>query len=413
MHFSVCIKILTLPFLFLVFACSPQPAEAPAFEKLKVLFMFSLGSHIENAVISPDSFFFGELSLIQGSESQTQAGLLAPEKLPNLNSEKLNQWVTNSQTQVLLIQHQGKIIHESYSPDSNQGLNINGFSMAKTLTALLIGIAIDEGLIQSELDMVKFYLPELNIADNDSITLRDLLQQRSGMSDPGSAILITLKGKDLENKLTTLEFAKERSQQGLKEFKYSNVNYHLLTLILQRIYQQPYHEILAQKLWLPMQLENAQVITSTGYCCVFATARSWLKIGELFLNDGRYIENEQTVKQIVSKTWLDKMRHDDSKPENFIVQLTARSYNNFYSYHIFSGLDNYSKLYWSEGMGLELFIVSPDTQTVIVRLGDMASPFKPGTTYSSKILMEALDEHGLIQKDKAIVTTRPSVQQSF
>jgi len=121
------------------------------------------------------------------------------------------------------------------------------------------------------------------------------------------------------------------------------------------------------------------------------------------------VENEHTATQIVSKTWLDKMRQDDSKPENFIVQVTARSYNNFYSYHVFSGLDNYSKLYWSEGMGLELFVVSPDTQTVIVRLGDMASPFKPGTTHSVKMLMEVLDEQGLVQKDSDLVNANSTV----
>ena len=66
-----------------------------------------------------------------------------------------------------LVQKNGQIVYERYtSQDADRGRNINGMSMAKNIIALMIGIAIDEGKIQSENDSVSHYLPEIVITNN-------------------------------------------------------------------------------------------------------------------------------------------------------------------------------------------------------------------------------------------------------
>ena len=101
--------------------------------------------------------------------------------------------------------------------------------------------------------------------------------------------------------------------------------------------------------------------TRRGHC---ATARSWLEIGTLFVNPKT---------QVVSASWLQKMVEDVIIPEWFFVQATGKSEGNTYGYHIYGGLPNSPDVFWIEGMGLQLVMINPKTQTVIVRLGGIPS----------------------------------------
>ena len=74
-------------------------------------------------------------------------------------SEDLDVWFNRSQTKALLVQKDGEIIYQRYSSDADFGRNVNGLSMAKNIVALLIGIAIDEGKIGSEYDLIAHHIP--------------------------------------------------------------------------------------------------------------------------------------------------------------------------------------------------------------------------------------------------------------
>ena len=131
-------------------------------------------------------------------------------------------------------------------------------------------------------------------------------------------------------------------------------------LILKRLYQKPINEIIEAKVWQPLRLDDASMVSSAGYCCLFATAQSWLAIGNLFLNPNN---------TIVSKSWLVKMVQDALAPKSFYVQATGKSVGNSYGYHIYSGLNNLPEIFWIEGLGLQVIMINPKTQTIVVRLG--------------------------------------------
>lgn len=348
---------------------------SPLADKLATFVMLETIAGIDNVMTPIDSTILSEATIIQGKAA------VEINHVTTLDNPKLTQWIKTSQTKALIIWQDGKILHETYAPGFEQGLAINGLSMAKTVTALLIGIAIDEGLITSEQESILTYLPELKLAEGDEITIRNLLRQESGMHDFFPNVWSTLQGTSLDNELYELNFKDD------KKFQYSNVNYHLLALILKRVYKKELNEIISEKLWLPLQLQQAKVIESTGYCCIFAHARSWLAIAELILNDGVFEGS-----QFVSKAWLDKMRYDRAEPEWFIVQLTSKGEKNNYAYHIFSGLADYPNLYWSEGMGLQLMLIDPINKIIVVRLGDIPTAFKSNTNRWDKNLGEGLLE---------------------
>ena len=67
------------------------------------------------------------------------------------------------------------------------------------------------------------------------------------------------------------------------------------------------------------------------------------------------------------------MVEDSIVPEWFFVQATGKSVGNTYGYHIYGGLPNQPDVFWIEGMGLQLVMVNPQTETVIVRLGGIPS----------------------------------------
>ncbi len=273
-------------------------------------------------------------------------------------SDSLDAWFARSQTQALIVQKEGRIIYQRYSSDADDGRAINAMSMTKAIVAILIGVAIDEGLINSQQDSISLYLPQITQPPEDPITLRDLLRHTSGIESASKDVTATLKGKPLTTPLSEISF------NGDRLFRYDNINYHLLSLVLKKLYKQPLNQLIEDKLWEPLKLEEASVINTAGYCCMFATARSWLEIGSLFLNPKN---------QIVSVSWLDKMVEDSVIPEGFFVQATGRSVGNAYGYHIYGGLPSSPEVFWIEGMGLQLVMINPQTQTVIVRLGGIPS----------------------------------------
>ena len=308
-------------------------------------------SHINELMTSPNNYLMSEPEPIIGKS--TNSSQIITNEINDENS-MLDIWFDRSQTQALIVQRQGKIVYERYEEDVKQGLNVNGMSMAKSVIAILIGIAIDDELINSEKDPISIYLPELTSSKYNRVEIRDLLRHTSGIQSSNRDLQDTLNNKLLNLSTRDLLFSDDKS------FSYDNMNYHLLMLILQRLYQKPINEIIEAKVWQSLRLEDASMVTSSGYCCLFATAKSWLAIGNLFLNPNN---------TIVSKTWLDKMVQDALLPKSFYVQATEKSVGNSYGYHIYSGFNNLPEIFWIEGLGLQVIMINPKTQTIVVRLG--------------------------------------------
>ena len=308
-------------------------------------------SHINELMTSPNNYLMSEPEPIIGKS--TNSSQIITNEINDENS-MLDIWFDRSQTQALIVQRQGKIVYERYGEDVKQGLHVNGMSMAKSVIAILIGIAIDDELINSEKDPISIYLPELTSSKYNRVEIRDLLRHTSGIQSTNRDLKDTLNNKLLNLSTRDLLFS------GDKSFSYDNMNYHLLMLILQRLYQKPINEIIEAKVWQSLKLEDASMVTSSGYCCLFATAKSWLAIGNLFLNPNN---------TIVSKTWLDKMVQDALLPKSFYVQATEKSVGNSYGYHIYSGFSNLPEIFWIEGLGLQVIMINPKTQTIVVRLG--------------------------------------------
>jgi hypothetical protein len=87
----------------------------------------------------------------------------------------------HTDTQAFIVIRNDTVIYESYLDGANRDTLFTSFSMAKSFTSALIGIAIDQGKIKSISDPVIQYIPELKGRGFDSLTIRDMLLMSTGV----------------------------------------------------------------------------------------------------------------------------------------------------------------------------------------------------------------------------------------
>ncbi len=138
-------------------------------------------------------------------------------------------------------------------------------SVNKSFIAGLILLAVEEGEIKLEDKLVgrlNHYL--YNGVFDENITIHQLLTHTSGLADYDK-ISFDLS-KDNYIKFKRLHFTNSEYVNFIsclkaealpnKKFYYSNFGYHLLTIILEDIYQKPFHEILRSKISVPLNMQN-------------------------------------------------------------------------------------------------------------------------------------------------------------
>jgi CubicO group peptidase (beta-lactamase class C family) len=198
---------------------------------------------------------------------------------------------------------------EHYYPGSGADTRTPTQSMHKSVLALLYGAAIRDGFIGGVDDAVGKYLPEWRDDSRGEVTLRQLLQQASGIGyprtdylNPAGDFLQIMMGGNLAQKL----LAQPAEQPPDTQFDYHNVNVGILGIVLERATGRPYAEYLSDALWQPIGADDATVTldsevrrTPRTYCCLDATARSWLRLGLLHLNGG-----ERNGTQVLPREWL-------------------------------------------------------------------------------------------------------------
>ncbi len=81
----------------------------------------------------------------------------------------------------LLMLKGDQIAVERYQYDRKPEHKLNSYSMAKSVTAMLIGAALKDGKIKSLDDTVETYVPQLKGSDYGAVTIRNVLRMSSGI----------------------------------------------------------------------------------------------------------------------------------------------------------------------------------------------------------------------------------------
>jgi len=211
---------------------------------------------------------------IENKETLSEEQINNP-KLPTENSvemqslvDRLNKVVTLAKSKKdfmgnIAIMANGNVIYQqSIGLDSIEQKKVSTInsryrigSVSKTYTAVLILLAVEEGKLSLD-DTLEKYYPMIHNASK--ITIRDLLQHSSGIpsySKDEDFFQYYTKAHSREEMLDKFSFYRsDFSPQSKGE--YSNTNYYLLGLILESIYQQPYSELISDKIAKPLKLFN-------------------------------------------------------------------------------------------------------------------------------------------------------------
>ena len=233
---------------------------------------------------------------------------------------RLDAFSAETNSYALIVARDGRIVYEHYATGFESSSRFDTASMHKAVIALLVGAAIDDGAIGSIDDPLSRYLPDLPADGRGAISLRQMLEMRSGLQTPplsdssASPYWQTYFGDNLAWSISRWPMHPETTDR----FFYANANTQYLLWVIERATGQPYHRYLSERLWRRIGAQDARLWldrpdgSPRGFCCLQASALDWLRVGELIRNRGRW-----QGEQIVAADWVDGMLAPSLDNPNF------------------------------------------------------------------------------------------------
>ena len=267
-----------------------------------------------------------------------------------------------------LVAKNGKLLHETYFSPYTESSRTNSFSVDKTITTMQVGLAVQQGLIPSFDTPITQFLPEFaGNARASKATISQVSAMKAGhdwtenYKLPFNVTTDLYYGKDAEKLVLNQDFEREPGTA----YEYSSGSTQLLGVILKRAIQKKnpqsnISEHLSQSLWQPLGMEKDAIYTldragedggmERTYCCIFATARDYAKLGQLLLQDGQW-----GGKQLLDKAFIERMRQPDLQA--------------YYGHSLWMDWKYKHPFYFMQGHQGQYVIVVPSLQLVVVRVG--------------------------------------------
>lgn len=158
----------------------------------------------------------------------------------------------------VLVLHGDRVAAERYAPTWGPERTADVASVGKSITAVLIGMAIDDGKIRGLDQPAADFLPEWRGTPKAAVTLRHLMSMTSGLEDKG----IALRG--VEGDQLAINAAAPLREPPGTVWRYNTAAYHLLFHILGRAVGEPYEAYAKRRLLEPLGMAHTSVLTSVG-----------------------------------------------------------------------------------------------------------------------------------------------------
>jgi CubicO group peptidase (beta-lactamase class C family) len=273
---------------------------------------------------------------------------------------------------LLVIQHDS-VKYEYYGNNFKQTDHHISWSMAKSVVSALLGIAVHEGKIKSIEQTVTDYLPDFKGTGYDNVRIKDVLQMSSGVGfneDYGDFNSdINVMGRYFALGMPMADFAKrlKREREPGTFNHYVSIDTQVLGMILVKATGKSISDYMNEKLWSQLNAEDDAywIIDKAGMEFALGglnlTARDYAKVGQLFLDSGRW-----KGKQIVPEQWVRASVTPDAphvmpgKRDNAIL---ADGYG-FQWWIPFGAKDEFD----AQGIYDQFIYVDPDKDLVIVKL---------------------------------------------
>lgn len=279
-----------------------------------------------------------------------------------------------STTQGVLIIHNDSIVYEKYWGDFSAERMATIFSVSKSITSLLCGIALDDGYIESIDDPVTKYLPELKGKDPrwERLTIRHLLDMQSGL-DFDDEYEFNIKELKQVNAIARLNYGHDIMSQikGMKfrcepgtEFRYESMTSAILGVVIERASGIRYSDYLSEKVWKPLGMESDALVNidsrkhdvAHAFGGITLTINDLAKIGRLYLNLGVW-----DGKRIVSEEWIRRSTEYDDSNHGY--------HFNWYNLHYEGYNRSQFPGFYAVGIKEQVLYVNPYKNLIMVRIG--------------------------------------------
>ena len=225
----------------------------------------------------------------------------------------LDDYLASHRTTGLLILKGDTILAERYQYDRNASHRMTSMSMAKTVVAMLVGIALEEGTIKSLDDTAERYVPQLAGTQYGGTALRHLLSMSSGVAfsetyngaDDVATLARLSMGFASPGGAATVAPFNQRAREPGEKFHYASAETQVLGLVLRHATGKPIAEYLSEKIWQPMgaEADASWLIDKGGYEATFtglnATLRDYGRLGLMLANDGAV-----AGRQVIPAAWV-------------------------------------------------------------------------------------------------------------
>ena len=272
--------------------------------------------------------------------------------------ETLQEKNKDAGTVAFLIIRNDSIWYESYQEDYGPQSQTNSFSMAKSITAALLGKAIFEGHVKGLDQPVADFFPQFD----ERLTLRHLVSMTSGLNwdenyyNPFSMTVRAYLDENIRDMVLDLKVVEEPGA----EFEYLSGNSQLLGMVLEKATGMTLSEYLSESFWKPLgmendalwQLDSEESGMEKAYCCIASNARDFARLGKLYKDYGRW-----NGKQILDSAYV---------AESIRPQL-----EDYPHYGLGIWLENVRnrEVFYFRGILGQYVIVLPQEDVIIVRLG--------------------------------------------
>jgi CubicO group peptidase (beta-lactamase class C family) len=279
-------------------------------------------------------------------------------------------------TNALLVMKDGQIVSEIYRNNSNADTRFIGWSMTKSFTSVLIGCALADGSIDSLDTPISDYLPELEDSGYEGVSIRHVLQMRSGVEyeerydfgNPGVAATNHITAL-VRNTARFADVARTlpRIREPGELFQYKTIDSAVLGWLVERVTGGSVAAYTASCLWEPLGAESdgyyimdgapgiGREFSGAGFN---ATLRDFARFGQMMLDGG-----VADGRRIVSEAWVQKStrpgEQPDGQPGGYGLQWWMMGTDGAYA---------------AIGLQGQYIYIDPRSRTVIVKL----SYFPPG-----------------------------------
>jgi CubicO group peptidase (beta-lactamase class C family) len=287
-------------------------------------------------------------------------------------NKKLDEFLQRTQTTSLVVIKNGTIVSEQYFQGANEKSQFTSWSVAKSFLSTMVALAMKDGLIKSLDDKAEQYVPELKGKAYGSVTIRQLLQMSSGIkfdetyTNQFSDINLLFYRVFLAGaSINEVASGYEREVAAGTRFKYISSDSQILSWVLAKVSGMPLSQYIQTRLWAPLGMESSAYWSiereggaEVGYCCLNATAKDFAKLGQLYLDQGKW-----KGQQFLPEGWVKEATRPSLnylKPEASALKI--RGYQ--YQWWVPAGYDGE---YFANGVWGQMIWVSEKTNTVIVK----------------------------------------------